>query len=238
MCAQDAGRHEVSNRRTVVPITISSPSASFRSRIVAPLTRVPLVELRSTTTTSLPDPPDLGMSAAGIGIGDHHGALGKPPDGDRLGSEDHPVPVGQHDRGRRQARWALLDLGDDGEPTPALAGILDDGHGHRPDEDVLLGPGVLPGRLLELPDQGVQEALEPIEVTGGEVDDEGIGRDEAMDPHPALEVHLPGQPTTDLHRVELAPEGLGEGAVDHALEAPFELLESHAGVSLPVSTPW
>src|SRR5664280_3663113 len=50
----DAGFHEVSNRSTVVPITIWSPSTSFRSRIGAPLTRVPLVALRSTTTTSLP----------------------------------------------------------------------------------------------------------------------------------------------------------------------------------------
>ena len=58
-----------------------------------------------------------------------------------------------------------------------------------------------------------------------------------MDAQPTLEVHLPGQPATDLDRMEFAPERLGEGAVYHALEAPFELLESHAGVSLPVSTP-
>ena len=69
------------------------------------------------------------------------------------------------------------------------------------------------------------------------MDDEGVGRDEAMDAQPTLEVHLPGQPATDLDRMELAPKGLGERAVDHALEAPFELLESHAAVSLPVSTP-
>ena len=56
-------------------------------------------------------------------------------------------------------------------------------------------------------------------------------------PDATLEVHLPGHAATDLHRVELAPERLGEGAVYQALEAPFELLESHAGVSLPVSTP-
>ena len=73
---------------------------------------------------------------------------------------------------------------------------------------------------------------------GGQVDDEGIGRDQAVDAQAPLEVHLPGQPAPDLHRMEFAPEGLGEGAVDHALEAPFELLQSHVGVSLPVSTPW
>ena len=106
------------------------------------------------------------------------------------------------------------------------------------DEDVLLGPGVLPGGLLELAHQGVQEALEPVEVGRRQVDDEGIGRDQAMDAEAPLQVHLPGHPTTDLHGVELAPEGLRERAVDHALEAPFELLQSHVGVSLPVSTPW
>ena len=56
-------------------------------------------------------------------------------------------------------------------------------------------------------------------------------------PSAPLEVHLPGQPATDLHGMELASERLGEGAVHQALEAPFELLESHAGVSLPVPTP-
>ena len=70
------------------------------------------------------------------------------------------------------------------------------------------------------------------------MDDKGVGRDEAVDAQPPLEVHLPGEATTDLDRMELAPKCLGERAVHHALEAPFELLESHAGVSLPGSTPW
>ena len=70
------------------------------------------------------------------------------------------------------------------------------------------------------------------------MDHEGIGRDEAVDAQAPLEVHLPGDPASDLHGVEFAPERLGEGAVDHALEAPFEPLESHVGVSLPGSPPW
>ena len=57
-----------------------------------------------------------------------------------------------------------------------------------------------------------------------------------MDAHAALKVHLPGDTATDLDRVEFTPEGLGQGAVYQALEAPFEFLESHAGVSLPVGT--
>ena len=131
-----------------------------------------------------------------------------------------------------------MDFRDDVEPAPALAGVLHDRDGDRPDEHVLLRAGVLPGRLLQLPDQGVEEALEPVEVGGREVHHERIGRDEAVDAQPPLEVHLPGEAATDLDRVELTPKRLGESAVDHALEAPFELLESHAGVSLPGSTPW
>ena len=92
--------------------------------------------------------------------------------------------------------------------------------------------------FFELADQCVEEALESIEVSGGDVHDEGIGRDESVDPQAPLEVHLPGEAATNLHGVEVTPKCLGERAVDQALEAPFELLESHAGVSLPVPTPW
>ena len=131
-----------------------------------------------------------------------------------------------------------MDVRHHGEPTPALAGVLDHRDGDRAHEDVVLGAGVLAGRLLELTDEGVEEALEAVEVGRRQVDHEGIGRDQAVHAHAALQVHLPGHPASDLHRVEVAPEGLGEGAVDHALEAPFEPLESHVGVSLPGSPPW
>ena len=87
-----AGLQEVSNRRTVVPITIWSPSASFRSRMVAPLTRVPLVELRSTTHHVVADAPDLGVATAGVGVGDHDRTLGEAADGEGLGAEDDPGP--------------------------------------------------------------------------------------------------------------------------------------------------
>jgi len=70
------------------------------------------------------------------------------------------------------------------------------------------------------------------------VDYEGVGGDEAVDAESAIEVHLSGYAAPDLHRVQFAPEGLGEGAVDQALEALFELLKYHDGASLPVSTPW
>ena len=133
---------------------------------------------------------------------------------------------------------ALVDVGHHGEAAPALAGVLHHRHRDRAHEHVLLGAGMLAGGLLELADQGVQEALEAVEIGGGQVDDEGIGRDQPVDAQAPLQVHLPGHPAPDLHRMEFAPEGLGEGAVDHALEAPFELLQSHGGVSLPVSTPW
>ncbi len=66
---------------------------------------------------------------------------------------------------------------------------------------------------------------------------ERVGRDEAVDAQPALEVHLAGEPTTDLDGLEFTFERPRERPVDHPLEAPFELLESHAGVSLPVATP-
>ncbi len=154
------------------------------------------------------------------------------------GPEHDPHPVGQHHRGGRQAGRTLVDVGHHGEAAPALAGVLDHRDGDGAHEDVVLGAGVLAGRLLELTHQGVEEALEPVEVGRRQVDDEGIGRDEAVDAEAPLQVHLPGHPAADLHRMEIAPEGLGESAVDHALEAPFELLQSHVGVSLPVSTPW
>ena len=74
------------------------------------------------------------------------------------------IAVGQHDGGGREAGRALVDIGDDGEATPALAGVLHHRDGDRADEHVVLGPGVLPGGLLQLPDQGIEEALEPVEV--------------------------------------------------------------------------
>jgi hypothetical protein len=152
----DAGLHEVSNRRTVVPMTIWSPSASFRSRTVAPLTRVPLVELRSTTTTS-PQPPDLRMPATGVGVGDQDRALGQPADGDGLGSEHDREPSASTmeaagrpagpSRPRRRCRTG-----------PGAGGVLHHRHGDRPHEDVVLRAGVLAGRLFELPHQGVEKA--------------------------------------------------------------------------------
>jgi hypothetical protein len=57
-----------------------------------------------------------------------------------------------------------------------------------------------------------------------------------MDAQLTLEVHFSGQATTDLHGMQLTPKGFGERAIDNALEAPFELLKSHAGYSLSVPT--
>ena len=233
-----AGAHEVSNRSTVVPMTIWSPSDRTRSRMVAPLTLVPLVELRSTTTTSLPVRRISAWRRLALGSLTTIVLSGRRPMVIGSGPSTTRMPSASTTEAADRPGRALVDVRDHGEAAPALAGVLHHRDGDRAHEDVLLGAGVLAGRLLELADQGVQEALEAVEVRGRQVDDEGVGRDEAVDAQAPLEVHLPGHPTADLHRMELAPEGLGEGAVDHALEAPFELLQSHVGVSLPVSTPW
>jgi hypothetical protein len=114
--------------------------------------------------------------------------------------------------------------------------VLDGGHRHRPDEHIVLGAGVLASRLLQLPDQGVDEALKAGEFGRRQGDFEVIGRDQSVNPQPTPEVHFSREATADLHRMQLTPKGFGERAIDNALKAPFELLKSHAGHSLSVPT--
>ena len=116
------------------------------------------------------------MSTTGVRIRDDHGALREAPQGDRLGSDEDAAPFGQDQRCGGQPGWSLFEIGDDSEPTTAQATVLVDRHGDRPHEGVVLAAGVFAGGFLELADESLQEALEPLEVVRGQADAKGIGR--------------------------------------------------------------
>jgi hypothetical protein len=88
---------------------------------------------------------------------------------------------------------------------------------------------MLADRLDQLACEHVPEVLKALIVWCRQVDIELIGRNDAAHAHGPVEVHFPGQAPTELDRLQLAPEGLGKGPFDHALQTALELPESHAG---------
>ena len=83
------------------------------------------------------------------------------------------------------------------------------------------------GHLDQLGDQLVLDRREAVPVGRGEGHRELVGGEGPPRRDGAAQVHLPGEPAADLDRLQPAAEGPGEDALDQALEAALELLESH-----------
>jgi len=167
------------------------------------------------------------MAPADIRIRQHDVALGQAADDQGLRPHRHPAAIRQDQFGEDPAVLALVNLGAHREPAGLEVGPLEDLHLDGADEGVRLDPGVLPCGVGQLPRERVDEVREPADVRGREGDGEVVGRDEAPDAHPPVEVHLAGQSSADLDRLEVAPKRLGQRSLHQTLESLLKLLESH-----------
>ncbi len=78
----------------------------------------------------------------------------------------HPPPIRQDELGQESAVGVLPDFRLDGEPPGLEARSLEDLHFDGSHEEIPLGLGVLPGRIRELPGEGIDEIGEPLDVGG------------------------------------------------------------------------
>ena len=140
----------------------------------------------------------------------------------------HPSAVGQDERAH-VAAGALGDLGHHVVVAGLEALVGHERERHGTDELVALVAGVLAGGLGQLPGQRLGEGAEALEVGGGQIHPDVVGRDgtPVHAERPAV-VEDARDPMTDLDGLEPAAEGLVEGALDQPLEPPLEPLESHA----------
>ena len=99
-------------------------------------------------------------------------------------------------------------------------------------EGVALLLGVLAYDVGELTGEADVHRDQPVEVARAELDVEVVGHDRAAsgDGRRAL-VELALEVARDLHRLDVGPEGLGEGAVHHALELLLEAVQDAHGTS-------
>ena len=93
---------------------------------------------------------------------------------------------------------------------------------------VALVAGVLPGGVAQLAHEGLVDLGEGGVVLGGQGEGEVVGDDgAALDVHRAVVVHLPDQASAELDGAQAAPEGAGEHALDHTLQAALDPLQAH-----------
>ena len=161
------------------------------------------------------------MAAGHLRVAERDVAARQPADDHRPVGHRDAAPF-RRDEGADPPVGIGLDLAGDG----ALAGVEGriglHGDDDLAEEAVALVPGVGPGGVGQLPEQGGLEGLEPLPVGLGQPHPEGIGRDEAVDAHRALIVHLPSQPSADLDGLEATAEGPGEDPLDERLEPALE----------------
>jgi hypothetical protein len=162
------------------------------------------------------------------------------------GGEDEPGPQGWRAGcgrtvrpavgrgGRRRARGGRR-LGDDGAADPEDAGAelrdLLELHLDRADEGPALLVGVLPDHAGELGAQRLVVLAQPAGVGGAELDDVGVGDQDAplTDDRP-LVGGLPLEGGGHLDRLDDTPEDAREGTLDEASQPALEALQhSHAG---------
>ena len=103
-------------------------------------------------------------------------------------------------------------------------------------ERVVLRRGVLLHELRELVDQGRAEVRHALVVAGREAHRELVGHQDAVARDDGrLRVELAAEGRGDLEGLQTALEGLGEGAVDDALQALLEVVENPQEVSSPAA---
>ena len=221
------GRHDISKTSFVEPTLTSSPLARSCSRTGDAVDPRPVggPEIGDEHTVTLPT--ELGMAPAHVGVRQHDFTLGQPADDQGLRAHRHPPAVRQDELGQEAAVLALVHIRRHREAARLQAGPFEDLHLDRADEGVALNPRVLAGGVGELAGEGVDEIREAADVGRRERHGEGVGRDEAPDPHPTVQVHLAGQPAADFDRLEVASKRLGQRALHQTLESLLKLLESH-----------
>ena len=139
------------------------------------------------------------------------------------GDLEHRCP---HDR-------ALHVLGVDAHDSGGEVRVAFEGDVDGPCERVPLGGGVLLHQLRELVDECGAEPGHPLEVGRGEAHAEPVGNEDALTRDDGgLGVEFAAERRGDLERLQPALEGLGEGAVDDALQALLELVENPQRVPL------